>query len=407
PYSAVTHFGGVTDWHHEPRFRSRGGLKDDQADYPTDEGDGDDEPFDDDDNNDTNDEDLEEEPFEDEEDDEEEHLDLTDSSAVPIVDPIHLRSARKTIRPKPPMSASIEAYIARHAALPSPPVPVLSPPLPLPSPLTTSPTDIRAPLGYRAAKIRMRALIPSTSRGTDIPEADMLPRKRACLTTLALRFEVGESSAIGAARQPGPSKSDLRRYMVEQVGYGITDPWDEIVDTLIEIAPTTLDGVDQRVTELDTIIRERTDEFEIRFEEAQDDRALLRARVNKLFKDRPDHRRTAMLMDREAMYARKAWVYSEDRNSVDYITSLGRNEILEARDPKTQEGPAEAGSSCFDDRSAAIEAHVRTLKVQVAALIAQTSSLQTQLTTSLGRIVILETRDPKPQEGPTEAGSSC
>nr|GFB10149.1 hypothetical protein [Tanacetum cinerariifolium] len=216
-------------------------------------GDGDDEPFDDDDKNDTNDEDLEEEPFEDEEDDEEEHLDLTDSSA---------------------------AYIARHAALPSPPVPVISPPLPLPSPLTTSPTDIRAPLGYRAAEIMMRALLPSTSRGTDIPEADMVPRKRACLTTLALRFEVGESSAI----------------------------------------------------ELDTIIRERTDEFEIRFEEAQDDRALLGARVNTLFKDRPDHRHTAMLMDREAMYARKAWVYSEDR-------------------------------------SLAITAHVRTLEPQVVALI--------------------------------------
>nr|GEY62943.1 reverse transcriptase domain-containing protein [Tanacetum cinerariifolium] len=35
---------------------------------------------------------------------------------------------------------------------------------------------------------------------TDIPEADMPPRKRACLTASALRFEVGENSAAGAAR---------------------------------------------------------------------------------------------------------------------------------------------------------------------------------------------------------------
>nr|GEW01998.1 reverse transcriptase domain-containing protein [Tanacetum cinerariifolium] len=115
--------------------------------------------------------------------------------------------------------------------------------------------------------------------------------------------------------------------------------------------------------------RQRTDEFEIRFEEVQDDQALLRARVNTLFRDRPDHRRTTMLMDRDAMYARDAWAYSEDRSS-------------------------------------AIVAHVRTLEAQVAALIAQTSSLQTQFTTALGRIEILEARDPEPQEGPAETGSS-
>nr|GFD05093.1 hypothetical protein [Tanacetum cinerariifolium] len=59
---------------------------------------------------------------------------------------------------------------------------------------------------------------------TDIPEANMPPRKRACLTTPAPIFEVGESSAAGAARQPGPDlESDRRRSRVEQIGYGITD----------------------------------------------------------------------------------------------------------------------------------------------------------------------------------------
>nr|GEZ22327.1 hypothetical protein [Tanacetum cinerariifolium] len=128
----------------------------------------------------------------------------------------------------------------------------------------------------------------------------------------------------------------------------------------MEIAPTTFKGVNERVTELDTTVRQRTNEFEIRFEEAQDDRALLRARVNTLFRDRLDHRCTAMLMDREAIYARKAWAYTEDKSS-------------------------------------AIAAHVRTLETHVAALIAQTSSPQTQLSTALGRIEILEARDPDPQ----------
>nr|GEW41527.1 reverse transcriptase domain-containing protein [Tanacetum cinerariifolium] len=201
------------------------------------------------------------------------------------------------------MSASIEACIARHAALLLPPLPGPSPPLPLPSPLTTNPTDIGAPLGYRAVKIRIRALLPSTSRRTDILEADVPPRKRACLTTLALGFKIGESSVAGATRQLGPTKSDLRRCR----------------------------GVDQRVTELDITIRKRTDEFEV-------------------------------------IHAREAW-------------------------------------ACSKDRSAAIAAHVRTLEAQVAALIAQTSSLQNQLTTTLGRIDILEARDPEPQEGPAKADS--
>ncbi|GJU20837.1 hypothetical protein Tco_1154179 [Tanacetum coccineum] len=72
---------------------------------------------------------------------------------------------------------------------------------------------------------------------------------------------------------------------------------------MMEVAPTTLEGVDQRVTELDTTIRQRTEEFQVRFEEAQDDRAFLRARVNTLFKDRRYHLHTAIILDREAMYA--------------------------------------------------------------------------------------------------------
>nr|GEV56640.1 hypothetical protein [Tanacetum cinerariifolium] len=325
----------------DPEEDSKEDPEDDQADYPADGGDGDDEPSDDDDDGDTDDEDPEEEPFD---EDDEEYPAPANSSAVPIGDlvllagekealeadepthapgsPIsipfsqtHLRRARKTVRPEPPMSASMKACIARHAALPSPPLFVPSLQLPLPSPLTTSPTDTGAPLGYRAAEIRMRALLSSTSRRTDIPEADMPPRKRACLITSTPGFEIGESSATG---------------------YVITSTWDEIVDKMKEIAPTTLEGVNERVTELDTTVRQMTD------------------------KDRPDHRRIAMLMDREAMYSCEAWEFSMDRSS-------------------------------------AIAAHIRTLETHVAALITQTTSLQTQLTMALGRIEVLEVRDPEPR----------
>nr|GEZ44908.1 putative reverse transcriptase domain-containing protein [Tanacetum cinerariifolium] len=269
--------------------------EDDQANYPADGGDGDDEPSDDDD---TDDDDQEEEPFEEDNEEEEEHLALANPSDVPIVDPVRsagdvealeadeptyapgspiiiplsqtrVRRTRKTVRPKPPMSASIEACIARHVALPSLPPLASSLPLHLPSPLTTSLTDTGAPLGYRESEIMMRALLSSSSRRTDILEVDMPPRKRTCLTTPTPEFEVGESSAAGAVRQPRPIESDLRRCRVEQAGYGITNTWDEIVNTLIKMASTTLEGVNERVTKLDTTIRQRMDEFEIRFEEAQ------------------------------------------------------------------------------------------------------------------------------------------
>ncbi|GKA59248.1 hypothetical protein Tco_0758561 [Tanacetum coccineum] len=332
--------GYVTDF--DPDKDPEEDPEEDHTDYPADGGDGVDEPSNDDHDDDTDDKD--EYPFKDEDDDEEEdeHLALVDSFTVPVVDPVPPTRDTKAIETDEsaptPRSPQTKARIAEHAAAPTPPLPISSPPLPLPSPLTTSPTDA----------------------GTDIPEAEMPPQKRACFTTLAPRLEVRESSAAGVVRQPGPTlEVNLRRDRVMETGYGIIDAWDEIIEAMLEVAPTTLEGVNQRVIELATTVRQKTKEFQVRFEDVQDDRAYLRAQVNTLFKDRPYHRHTAIILDREAMYARMAWTGSEDR-------------------------------------SAAIEAYVRTLEALVATLIAQTLSLQAQLTTTLRRIKTLEDRDPEP-----------
>ncbi|GKD28795.1 hypothetical protein Tco_1239573 [Tanacetum coccineum] len=218
--------------------------KEDHANYPANGGDGDDEPSDDgDDDDDADDED--EEPSEDKDDDEEEeeHLALADSFVVPVVDLVplagdteafetdesaptpkspqtiippsqtRLYKAQKMVRPLTPIlfppEVEVDRLLALPTLLPSPlsprssllpqipslPLLVSSLPLPLPSPLTTSLTDARAPLGYMTAGIKMRALLPSISHRTNIPEAEMLPQKRACFTTPAPGFEVGESSA--------------------------------------------------------------------------------------------------------------------------------------------------------------------------------------------------------------------
>ncbi|GKG28521.1 hypothetical protein Tco_0406848, partial [Tanacetum coccineum] len=69
------------------------------------------------------------------------------------------------------------------------------------------------------------------------------------------------------------------------------DTWDAIIEAMMEIASTTLEGVDQRVTELDTTVRQNTEE------------------------DRPHHCRTILAMDREAVYARITWTSSEERSA--------------------------------------------------------------------------------------------
>ncbi|GJX87594.1 putative reverse transcriptase domain-containing protein [Tanacetum coccineum] len=132
------------------------------------------------------------------------------------------------------MSATAEALIAEYAAAPtssSPPPSLLTPissPLPhIPSPLlpvtsppTTSPTYVEAPLGYKAAEIR-----------EDVPEADVPPWKRLCLTAPTSRFEIWESLAAVAARQPGSS-------VARRVDYGFMDTVDSSIQAAKERAMT-------------------------------------------------------------------------------------------------------------------------------------------------------------------------
>ncbi|GJU79443.1 putative reverse transcriptase domain-containing protein [Tanacetum coccineum] len=330
--------------------------EEDPADYPADRGDdGDDEESSDDDD------DVEEDE-EDEDEEEEEHLAPADPAAVAFpVDqdpsdeetepfetdesaatppspphPTYRVTARMSIRPQAPAPFLSEEDAERFLALPTPPLSPLSPyssplpqipspPLPIPSPPPNSPTYIEAPLGFRAAGIRQRDTPPSPVHETEIPEICLPLRKRPCRTAPTPRYEVGESSAAGAARQDGPAvaRADLYgfvdmvdaapgRLMSSELGYGITDTWDDLVGAIQEIAPTTLEGVNQRVTELVATVDQEDGIMYSLLEDAREDRSLLRGRVNMLFRDRPYHRRTALLMEEEARVSRVAWAQSMD-----------------------------------------------------------------------------------------------
>ncbi|GKD32994.1 putative reverse transcriptase domain-containing protein [Tanacetum coccineum] len=77
---------------------------------------------------------------------------------------------------------------------------------------------------------------------------------------------------------------------------------------MLEVAPTTLEGADQRVTGLDTTVRQRTEE------------------------DRPYHCHTAMALDREAIYARIAWTGSEERSAAikAHVRTLEAQNMMQA-----------------------------------------------------------------------------
>nr|GFB37903.1 hypothetical protein [Tanacetum cinerariifolium] len=158
-----------------------------------------------------------------------------------------------------PPASPLSAWSLPPPQIPFPPLsPILSPPSPVLSP-APPPSPIRS-LGYRATMIRLRDEASSTSHSPplqlpfascreDRPEVTLPPRKRLDIA-LGPRYEVGESSSAAAARPAGGFREDygivatvdieIMRDPKREVGYGITDLWDEIVETL-QGAPVSTD----------------------------------------------------------------------------------------------------------------------------------------------------------------------
>ncbi|GJV65629.1 hypothetical protein Tco_1476457 [Tanacetum coccineum] len=218
-----------------------------------------------------------------------------------------------------PLPSPLSPWLSPLPQIPSPPL-LVSPPLPLtPPPLPVSPTY---PLGYRVAMIRLRVEAPSTShsplphvilshtRADTPPSADRLevclpPRKRLCID-LGPRYEVRESSSAVAAKPTRGFMADygfvctidreIMRDLERDVGYGITDTWDEMLVDMLG-APTTDDTeLGRRMTEFATRVR-----------------------------DRRAHARTTLLIEREARMSREAWGRSM------YASDLARSEVMSLR----------------------------------------------------------------------------
>ncbi|GJT86505.1 hypothetical protein Tco_1068222 [Tanacetum coccineum] len=171
-----------------------------------------------------------------------------------------------SIRPQAPAPFLSEEVAERLLALPTPPPSPLSlyssplpqipsPPLPIPSQPPNSPTYVEGSLGSRAAGIRQRDALPSPVHETKMPEI--------CLSFVGPATARADLYGFADMLDAAPGRQTSR-----ELGYGITDTWDDL--------------------------------------------ALLRARVNMLYRDRPFHRRTALLMEEEARVSRAAWAQSMD-----------------------------------------------------------------------------------------------
>nr|GEZ64203.1 hypothetical protein [Tanacetum cinerariifolium] len=239
--------------------------EEDPVGYPADGGDdGDDEDGSSEDDVDDEDDDMDIEANEEEE---EEHpapadfvvVALTAADQAPFTEetePFETDESAATPPPHPAYSSPLSPWSSPPPQIPFPPLPpILSPPSLVLSP-APPPSPIRS-LGYRVAMIRLRAKAastsspplqpPSASRRKDRPEVTLPPQKRLGIA-LGPRYEVGESSSAAAARSARGLRADYgfvaimdREIMHDperEVGYGITDSWDEIVEALDRCAHT-------------------------------------------------------------------------------------------------------------------------------------------------------------------------
>nr|GFD09210.1 hypothetical protein [Tanacetum cinerariifolium] len=101
-----------------------------------------------------------------------------------------------------------------------------------------------------------------------------------------------------------------------EVGYRITDSWDEIVETL-QGAPVSIDTkLGRYKREFETRVRQDTDEIYMRLDDEQTERQLLAGRRNMLFRDRRAHAYTRHLMETEARMSQEAWVRATDASDL-------------------------------------------------------------------------------------------
>nr|GFB07579.1 hypothetical protein [Tanacetum cinerariifolium] len=174
---------------------------------------------------------------------------------------------------------------------------------PLPPPFILSPTKSDAPSSGTPLLLLISAStsspplqLHSASRREDRPEVTLPPRKRLAE---GLRANYGFVATMDREIMRDPER---------EVGYRITNSWDEIVETLQGAPVSTDTELGRYIREFETRVRQDTDEIYMRLDDEQSERQLLAGRLNMLFRDRRAQAYTRHLMETEARLSREAWI---------------------------------------------------------------------------------------------------
>ncbi|GKC55508.1 hypothetical protein Tco_1078253 [Tanacetum coccineum] len=289
-----------SDLEEEPEADDDEDPEEDPTDYPADRDDDDEE---------------EEEPSgddtddKDEDDDEDEEEEEEHPAPADSVPPVHRMTARISIRDEPSISLPPREEVERLLALTTPPPSPLTP-LSSPLPHIPSPPLPALPLASVLPALPLPTSSPplqllSSDRRADRPEITLPPQKRLGID-LGPRCKVGESSAAAVVRPIGGHRADYR-------------------NAAEEVALTTLEGVNTRVTELAAVQEQDTQDIYDMIEDTQGRQTQIYHRVETLVDDSQYHYETARLLDQEALVSREAWGCSME------VSYMARSEIMALR----------------------------------------------------------------------------
>ncbi|GJU04962.1 hypothetical protein Tco_1121392 [Tanacetum coccineum] len=255
-----------------------------------------------------------------------------------------------------------DTEVARLLAIPTqPPSPlspwssplpqIPSPPLPVSPPPPASPTYL---LGYRAAMIWLRDEALSTSHSppphiilshtrADTPPSGTPPSGTPSLLPIPLPTSSPPLHLLFTDRRvdkpkvtlPPRKRADygfvatmdreIMRDLERDVGYRITNTWDEMLVDMLGAPPTDETELGWRMTNFVTTVRQDTYKIYVRLDDEQTERQLMAGRLNMLYRDRRAHARTTLLMEKEAMMSREANGRSMD------ASDLARLEVMSLR----------------------------------------------------------------------------
>ncbi|GJY08839.1 hypothetical protein Tco_0375893 [Tanacetum coccineum] len=189
--------------------------------------------------------------------------------------------------------------------------------------------------------------------------------------------------------------TSIRRDPERYVGYGITDSWDEIVETLQGAPVSTDTELGAHVRDFESMVRRDTDEIYTMLDDEQSQRQLLASRVNTLFRDRRGHAHTRLLMETEARICQRSNVTVRGRSRRRAISDLletdrGRREEmreLRAADRTRQQQIIQTLTvmQTLQREMIPLQGLVTTLQGQVTALQGQVMTLQGQVTALQGQ----------------------